>query len=94
MFNLGLVSQGWSNLKKIAKEGIDGLGDVFTPSGGDIVKQVKSLGDSGPAPAIVKLTPAVVDPVVTTVTNTNLWKYAKYAAIGGAALLAYSVLKK
>lgn len=94
MFNLKLAAKGWSNLKKIAKEGVDGLVDVFTPSGGDVVKQVKNVGGAGPAPAIVELAPAVVDPIITTVTKTDVWKYAKYAAIGGAALIGLAILRR
>lgn len=101
MFNLGLASQGWNNLKKIAEDGWNGVKDVLTPSGGDLVRQV-NIGGAGPAPSVVK----VVEPVVTTIPDVvnipdiipDSWskygKYIKWGAIGGAALLAYSILKK
>lgn len=92
MFNLKLAAEGWSNLKKISKEGLNGLVDVFTPSGGDIINQVKAA-NTGPAPVIVdeaKKLPEVIPEVIP-----DTWKkYAKYAAVAGVGLVAYSVLKK
>lgn len=96
MFNFKLAEEGWNNLKKIASDGFDGLVDVLTPSGGKIIGQVKAAGGAGPAPTIVKGAEIIPDVVPDVIPDSwsKYGKYVKYAAIGGAALLAYSVLKK
>lgn len=94
MFNLKLAAEGWSNLKKISKEGLNGLVDVFTPSGGDIINQVKAAGGGGSTPAVLVDTAKTTLPEIIPDSWSKYTKYAKYALVGGAALLAYSVLKK
>lgn len=137
MVSLNLAREGWNNLKKILDEGVDGLKDVFTPSGDDIVRQITTPGNLSIVPSTPQIVTTVSQtiPVVAETSLTNLppkpiydgkvpndypdWqpekqpeetpqilpdsvtdtvskygKYLKYVAIGGAALLAVSVLRK
>lgn len=94
MINLKLVGQGWGNLKKIWNDGVDGLGAVFKPSHGDIINQVKAVGGGGSTATVLVDTAKTTLPEIIPDSWSKYTKYAKYALVGGAALLAYSVLKK
>ena len=97
-FNMfSLAQEGFNNLNKIIKNGTDGLVDVLTPSKKDLIRQSKGvLGGGGPAPALVEVVPKIPDIIPNSIKDpfSKAGKYIKYAAIGGAALLAYSILKK
>lgn len=92
MVSFGLVKQGWDNLKGLV-DGNKSAKDILAPSAKDIFGQVRAAQD--PTPALVggagELVKAAPEIVVDTIKGSN---FLKYAAIGGAALLAVAVLRR
>ena len=88
----GLFKEGLDNLAGIFG-GSKKAEDILTVTPEKLVKQVEeSTGPRAFPQAIIDGGPKILE--AAGLDLGKLGKYAKYALIGGAGLLAYSVLKK
>lgn len=92
---LSYVSIGWDNLMGLVT-GKKGIEEVITPSKQEIEKQVMAAGSSGGAVPIAEIGSGGAKQLLDAagLDFGKYAKYAKYALLGGAAVLAYSAIKK
>ena len=88
------VEIGFNNLKRILAG--ENPAEVLAPTPDKIKEQVMAAGSSGGAQPIIEIGGGGAKQLLDAANlDFSKWgKYAKYALLGGAGLLAYSVLKK